>query len=274
SAAGGLVGGSVDHSSISNSYATGNVSSDVNDAGGLVGSSYATISNSYATGQVSGSAVNVGGLVGIQYSGSISQSYATGAVSGPNAGGSVGGLVGGSTGGTVSTSYWNRQTTGQDHSSGSADTFGLTSAEMMNAASFAGWDLAMAGGSTSAWRIYEGHTTPLLRTFMTNLTIPNDIVRTYTGAAFTSAEAYSVSTLAPSFWRPSTSVYTNLILGGIDTDTPAINAGVYQLNGAPYSSQMGYDIAFTAGQLTINPAPLQYVADSATRPYGAADPVF
>lgn len=274
SAAGGLVGGSVDTSSISNSYATGNVSSEVNDVGGLVGSSYATISNSYATGQVSGNAVNVGGLVGIQYSGSISQSYATGAVSGPNAGGSIGGLVGGRTGGTVSSSYWDTQTTGQNHSTGSADTFGLTSAEMLNAANFTSWDIATTGGSTSTWRIYEGHTTPLLRAFMTNLAVPTNIVSTYTGATFTSTDAYASGTLTPSFWHPSTSVDTSLLVGSINTVTPATDAGVYQLTGAPYSGQMGYDMAFTAGTLTINPAPLQYVANNATRPYGAADPAF
>ncbi len=274
SAAGGLVGGSVDNSSISNSYATGNVSSDANDAGGLVGGSYANISNSYATGQVSGNAVNVGGLVGIQYTGSISQSYATGAVTGPNAGGTVGGLVGRQDGGTVSDSYWNKETTGQDHSTGSADAFGLTSAEMLNAGSFAGWDVATAGGSSSVWRIYEGHTAPLLRAFMADLAVTADVATTYNGTAFAGTNAYTFGTLTPNFWHPSTNVDTSLLVGNVNTDAPAINAGVYTLNGAPYSSQMGYDIAFTAGKLTINPATLLFTANAANRLYGAANPAF
>lgn len=273
-AVGGLVGGNVGTSSISNSYATGQVSGSANDVGGLVGASYASISNSYATGQVSGGAVNVGGLVGIQYSGSINQSYATGAVSGPNAGGSIGGLVGGRYDGTVSASYWNTQTTGQNHSTGSADTFGLTSAQMMNASSFAGWDVATTGGSNSVWRIYEGYTAPLLRTFMTNLAVTG-VSTTYSGAAYAgSNNTYTFGTLAPTFWLPSTSVDMSLFASNLHTNVPAINAGSYLLNGDLHSSQMGYDIAFTAGTLTINPATLLFTANSANRLYGAANPAF
>ncbi|WP_164878379.1 two-partner secretion domain-containing protein [Pollutimonas thiosulfatoxidans] len=254
SAAGGLVGASVDTSSISNSYATGNVSSDVNDAGGLVASSNATISNSYATGQVTGNAINVGGLVGVQYSGSISQSYATGAVNGPNAGGSTGGLVGRQDGGTVSSSYWNRETTGQNHSTGSADSFGLSSAEMLNASSFAGWDIATTGGSTAAWRIYEGHTAPLLRAFMTDLAVTaNNVATTYTGAAYAGSNAYTFGALTPNFWLQSAGVNTGLFIGNANTSAPAIELGTYALDRGPHSGQLGYDIAFTPGSLTINP---------------------
>lgn len=255
SAAGGLVGGSVDTSSISNSYATGDVSTDVNDAGGLVGYSLATISNSYATGAVTGNAADVGGLVGIQFSGLISQSYATGAVNGPNAGGTVGGLVGRqNAGGTISSSYWNRETTGQNHSTGSADSFGLSSAEMLNASSFAGWDIGTAGGSTAAWRIYEGHTAPLLRAFMTDLAVtPNNVVSTYTGAAYAGSNAYTFGALTPNFWLPSAGVNTGLFIGNANTSAPAIELGTYALDRGPHSGQLGYDIAFTPGSLTINP---------------------
>ncbi|MDO4477319.1 MAG: X2-like carbohydrate binding domain-containing protein, partial [Clostridia bacterium] len=78
--AGGLVGySSSSSSSISNSYATGDVyassaSSSYVYAGGLVGVSYSNISNSYATGDVyASSSVFAGGLVGS--SGSITNSY-------------------------------------------------------------------------------------------------------------------------------------------------------------------------------------------------------
>ena len=91
--AGGLVGYS--YSSVTNSYATGNVyarsSSSVVDAGGLVGNSNSSggngsISNSYATGNVYASSTTVyaGGLVGRVMGSSyrsISNSYATGDVS-------------------------------------------------------------------------------------------------------------------------------------------------------------------------------------------------
>ncbi|RXJ93050.1 hypothetical protein CRU87_00760 [Aliarcobacter trophiarum LMG 25534] len=60
---GGLVGGN-ENSSISNSYATGEVSGE-NGIGGLVGlnSHHSTIENSYATGDVFGEDV-VGGFAG------------------------------------------------------------------------------------------------------------------------------------------------------------------------------------------------------------------
>ena len=53
-----------------NSYATGSVSGNGNDVGGLVGcNNYSSsITNSYATGSVSGSSSDVGGLVGNNYS--------------------------------------------------------------------------------------------------------------------------------------------------------------------------------------------------------------
>lgn len=264
SAAGGLVGGSVDNSSISYSFATGNVSSDVNDVGGLVGSSYASISNSYATGNVSGSAVNVGGLVGIQYSGAISQSYATGEVNGPNASGSVGGLVGRQNAGTISTSYWNTQTTGQNHSPGSADTFGLTTAGMMNAANFVGWDLATAGGSTSVWRIYEGLSTPLLRHFLTEVSIDGDlgylpITKVYDGSSALSESQANLT------WRKNGITFDpdRTLLSGNLLELSGKDAGLQTLTltqGYYTTSPLGYDITYNitghAQTATITPKAL------------------
>jgi hypothetical protein len=249
-AVGGLVGinGQMagDSASISNSYAIGNVSGAANDVGGLVGENYTDISNSYATGTVSGSAQDVGGLVGIQYNGSISQTYATGAVNGPSAAGSIGGLVGRQNNGTISSSYWDTETTGQNHSSGSADTFGLSSADMLKASSFAGWDVDSAGGGSNVWRIYEGHTSPLLKVFMTSLTVTlGDQTTTYNG------QAYDGSGLAYSVVDPDLSQ----LLGSFANGT-ARNAGSYTLSGSGlYSGQQGYDIVTGgSGTLTINKA--------------------
>jgi len=89
---GGLVGYIEDYSTISNSYATGNVSG-YDSVGGLLGYAYnfSSVSNSYATGNVSADRVS-GGLVGFNdRSSSVNNSYATGAVTGStNAGGLVG----------------------------------------------------------------------------------------------------------------------------------------------------------------------------------------
>ena len=79
--AGGLVGSTNSAASITNSYATGDVTSSTS-VGGLVGDASGLITGSYATGKVSGTSSYVGGLVGIVWSsGAITNSYASGAVS-------------------------------------------------------------------------------------------------------------------------------------------------------------------------------------------------
>ena len=225
---GGLVGVN-NYGTISNSYATGSVRG-ANNVGGLVGSNSnengysSAVSNSYATGHVSGTN-NVGGLVGSNYgtSATISNSYAAGSVSGSVA---VGGLVGYKDGGTVSNSFWDTRTSGQASSAGGT---GLTTAQMQSASNFTGWSIAITGGSGDVWRIYEGHTTPLLISFLTPLTLADaaDRTVTYNGHAQSG---------------PTTSI--SGVLGAAATGT---NAGFY--NGY-YSTQQGYDI--TGGNLTIN----------------------
>ena len=96
---GGLVGESMGGGTITESYATGNVTTNKNKAGGLVGKNNGTtIENSYATGNVQGGTLgrftggtDVGGLVGDNTPGVIKNSYATGNV---NSFIRVGGLVG------------------------------------------------------------------------------------------------------------------------------------------------------------------------------------
>lgn len=101
--AGGLVGSHESDSVIRSSYATGNVTGDL-ETGGLVGRSYSgigAISESYATGNVSGLSA-VGGLIGNNHTGSIiSNSYSTGTVTGNN---NIGGFAGENIG-TIQNSY-------------------------------------------------------------------------------------------------------------------------------------------------------------------------
>jgi filamentous hemagglutinin family protein len=218
---GGLVG--LDYGTINNSYATGSVSGS-NYVGGLVGNNslLGNISNSYAAGSVSGNHY-VGGLVGLNY-GAINNSYATGGVSGSNY---VGGLVG-SNNGIITSSFWNQNTTGQLTSAGGT---GQTTSQMQIATNFTGWNISNTGGSGAVWRIYEGHTAPLLTNFLTPLTLTGapDVTVTYNGTLRSGA---SIS--AP-----------DGVLGSTATGT---NAGFY--NGY-YSTQQGYDI--TGGNLTIAP---------------------
>ncbi len=107
---GGLVGAS-EGGTITNSYATGSVSSSANsyDIGGLVGAANGgSVINSYSTASVTGGASSgqVGGLVGYAYDRvTISNSYATGSVTGGSNADYIGGLVGFAYGGTITNGY-------------------------------------------------------------------------------------------------------------------------------------------------------------------------
>jgi hypothetical protein len=245
SVSGSIVGGLAGRNTrgtISNSYATGSVSGS-SYVGGLVGYNYgtvATISNSYATGSVSGSSY-VGGLVGMNDGSTVSNSYATGSVSGT---GIRRGLVGMNYG-TVSNSFWDKTTSGRATSSGGT---GLTTAEMMQLSSFNSWNTAIpntianTGGSGATWRIYEGHTAPLLTSFLTPLTLTgtSDATVTYNGSAQTFTTSYTGSTQ----YGANTAI-SGVLGSGVASGA---NAAVY---GGYYSAQQGYDL--TGGNLIITP---------------------
>jgi filamentous hemagglutinin family protein len=234
---GGLVG--LNQGPISNSYASGSVSGSVTGSsyvGGLIGMNFHdSISNSYATGAVQGNGF-VAGLIGFNYTGGITNSYATGSVQGVS---NAGGLMGNNYG-AVTNSFWNTDTSGQAASVGGT---GLTTQQMMQLSSFSSWNtatpntIASTGNSGASWRIYEGHTAPLLTQFLTTLTRSDAVVTTYNGTAQGATGSF-----------PS----------GVFVAT-ATNAGTYD---AFYSNQQGYDIS--GGTLTINKAVLTL---SGTRAY-------
>ena len=148
---GGLVGNN--WGSVSNSYATGNVTGSGDNVGGLVGfiNGGGAVSNSYATGGVTG-LERVGGLVGDLYNGTVSNSYAAGPISG---GSNLGGLVGASSSpAQVSSSYYDTQATGQTASAGGTPE---TTTQMMQQATFVGWDFS------NTWGIYAGTSYPYLQ---------------------------------------------------------------------------------------------------------------
>ncbi|SFU51919.1 filamentous hemagglutinin family N-terminal domain-containing protein [Polaromonas sp. YR568] len=261
----GLVGGSVsgyisvgalvgvNHGSISNAYATASVSGYVR-VGGLVGeSNFGSISNSYATGSVSATGGVVGGLVGTALADNrISNSYATGSVSGPS---NVGALAG-VNGGTITASFWlNSVSTrgiGTRYSTATIDslTRGLSASEAASASTYsaAGWGVATAGGSSSVWRIYDGKTMPLLRSFLTALTVKTgDVSKTYDGT----------TSLNGSYTPVGSSADTSLILGTAAYSTSSKNVGSYAVSTSGlYSGQQGYDISYEDGAATITAATL------------------
>ena len=230
---GGLVGYN-NSGDIKTSYTTGEVVGD-SYVGGLVGyNDSGTITNTYAMGSVAGYS-SVGGLVGENF-GTIINSYSAGAVSGTSS--NIGGLVGYDESGGNAGSYWNVETSGRSSSGG--NEVGLTTTQMMKLANYntataanenvnPDWSIANTGGSNAIWRIYEGHTYPLLRSFLTPLTLANTTV-SYNGNA-----------------RTGGNTAIDGISGAAATGT---NAGVYY--NSYYSTQQGYDIS--GGNLTISQA--------------------
>lgn len=268
SEAGGLIG-VMEGGTLKNAYAT---SMTVTSIGGLVGllQSNGVISNSYASNTLTAS--GAGGLVGRLNGGVINNSYASGTLSGNNSGGLVGSLGGtntitnsyasavltGTGGGgflggtgtvTVSNSYWNTTTSGKStgYASGSkAGLTGLTSTQMQQSSSFSGWSIASTGGSSSIWRIYEGQTAPLLRSFLTSLTATAG-----SGSAVYDGNT-NVAELGVSYsLTPGSGLNTSALT--LTASSKDVGSRTVTANGL-YSTQLGYDISYATGSVTITPA--------------------
>jgi filamentous hemagglutinin family protein len=250
---GGLAGKA--RNTISNSYATGSVSGN-DKIGGLAGNGeYSTISNSYAAGSVNGNSY-VGGLMGYNNGSDISNSYAAGNVSGSSY---VGGLVGNHSSGTLTANFWDTTTSGRAYGLGDfgltgltdPEVTGLTTAQMHAQASFVpagagagNWDFTPGTGT---WVIFEGQSNPLLRSFMTPLTITaNNAVKTYDGLAYNGSAGVTYSVTPNMANLLGTLSYTGGINAGSHTITPG------GLTSAPV--QQGYFITYVNGVLTVNPA--------------------
>ena len=165
--AGGLVGLNYGH--IEQSAADVSADTVSGTAAGLVATNYGRITQSYATGTIDGHGPNslVAGLVGGNFgNGYINESFASGPVHLDSSSGSAAGaIVGGNIAGVAPNSYWNAQTTGLTNAVGGGDvgvppaSHGLTTAQMSNPDSFAGWDFSPTG----AWAMPAGWTHPVLR---------------------------------------------------------------------------------------------------------------
>lgn len=275
---GGLVGdNTVDGSAgttgtITTSFATGTVtagSGTTATAGGLVGANAGGIANTYATGNVSGGNTS-GGLVGVN-SGTVATSYATGTV--PSSAAPYGGLIGNNSG-TVTASFWNTTTSGTSLGVGigsSGSVTGLTTAQMSTLSTFttAGWDIDGDGGTGKIWRIYEGQTGPLLRSFMTALTITGGNGTKVYDASTTSTSVGTLTYGTPGY-------DASLILGTAAYASGSGNVGAYSGGslalGGLYSGQLGYDITFVSGSLTITPRAITVTADNQSMTAGTAVP--
>jgi filamentous hemagglutinin family protein len=164
---GGLVG--QNDGLIVQSYATGDIGPGNYglEGGGLVGNNNGTITQSYATGNADGQPYTIaaGGLAAYN-NGTITQSFATGHVSGeaalPHQSVELAGIANPdlSASATIGPDvYWNVDTSGQSYGgAGVSSANGLTTAQMSNPASFAGWRF----GSGGVWAMPAGATHPVL----------------------------------------------------------------------------------------------------------------
>jgi filamentous hemagglutinin family protein len=257
---GGLVGNN-NNGSIQRSYASGAVAGGGN-TGGFVGVNTGSITDAYATGSVSGSAggtgENLGGFAGSHDAGSITNAYSTGRVDGGGYidSGTLGGFVGLSSGAQTHT-YWDREGSQQDFG-GAGVTNSYTSSDMQQEASFGGFDFS----SSPVWRIYEGHTTPLLKSLLKPLTA------NVTGGG--DSKEYDNDHNPYPFFGTLVS-YTGLgdgdTISGTLSYENAVNVGNYSVGGL-WSTK--YDISYSgnAGVLQITPRTLTATI-SGTKVYNA-----
>lgn len=140
---------------------------------------------------------------------------------------------------------------------------GMTTAQMQARASYTsataasgnvnlGWDFA------GTWTMYDGHTLPLLTSFLTPLTISAVIAptKTYDGSASSGAATYSMS------------VDPAHLQGSLDVSSASKNVGTYTVTPAGvWSDQQGYLITFASAQTTITPAQITAAASGGTQVY-------
>jgi filamentous hemagglutinin family protein len=279
---------------ILNCSSTGSIAGNA-FVGGLVGENSGYISTCYSTASVSGIS-NVGGVAGIQSNPTgvdsyLMNSYAGGIVTGQDF---VGGLVGcngpavdgrnlwikncyssarvngtKSAGGincgpgrtSTINSFWDTEAGGL-RVSGSGT--GKTTEEMKRLETFleAGWDIDNQPHTQSIWRIYDGFTYPLLRNFMTPITLELSGSKPYDKTAEIFPETLELTCSSADIWFPE-----RVMVGEISTTSP--NAGSYPLEpDFVYSHQEGYDIEFSApSTYIITPAPLTVTAKDVAKKF-------
>jgi filamentous hemagglutinin family protein len=221
---GGLIGysdGNVNNVSVNGSV-TG-LTADSSYAGGLAGVSTGLLTNAIVNSQVTGKDY-VGLIVG-ETSNSMTNIYATGKINGQSQSDNL--LVGNDR------SIFNNGT--------------LTNLKALSADNFKKKESFTGLDFVNVWRIYEGNTVPLLRSFLKPVTVSADsVIKSYDKNSYTdelSGIKYSVD---------------GAILEGKLTyeggsELP-VNAGIYEIGGLWSTS---YDINYGPGKLTILPKELR-----------------
>ena len=212
--AGGVAG--TNNGTIENVYSIGGSVNGNSAAGGLAGSNTGTIKNAYSTDCVTGS--NTGSAIGTN-TGSVTNVYGIGA--------SV--VIGTNNGGVVQNTYgavWNGTTLA------GYQAFGQTG-ELLDLAGFGA--AFNAADDKQVWRVYEGQNTPLLRSFLKQLTIDGNTVTASSEVIYNGTE----QTL-------ELGMLQNGVLAGGKTEV-----GEYKLSDLLYSGQNGYDITVSNDKIVL-----------------------
>ncbi|NWO04498.1 MAG: filamentous hemagglutinin N-terminal domain-containing protein [Alteromonadaceae bacterium] len=266
--AGGLVGVNAASGKVSNSYGDNTVTGR-EDVGGLAGANVdgSLIENSWVSGSVEGTDDFVGGLVGrngkesSDVSGTITDSYALTTVTADNAT-NKGGVAGGYDADSISRSFYSK-THNSDTAMVDIDINGRVEAELREIATFDGWDISGVGGEDTVWRLYEGQTMPLLRDFLTELTLisaVSSVTKTYDATTNIDQTALGLE------WQQQGETVTpdtRLIGEGDVLRLSSKNAGEQTLVSDYYSNQDGYDIVLPELTATVEKAELDVTGLSA-----------
>ena len=217
--AGGIVGYAREAAKIQNVCNTGAITGNER-VGGIVGAiADSTLQNAWSTGSVTGSQ-QVGGIVGAMENSTLRYVWNTGTVAGSQ---KVGGIVGEADGGSIRHAVWKTGSAVQAVGASSngtdvTDVKVAPEADMKLAATYTDWKdangnavVATEGGKGTPWRIYEGHTMPLLTALMKGT---KRLAKVYDGNVFATTDPHI------------TLVHTGKDVGTYDA----------------YSDQFGYDL--------------------------------
>ncbi len=280
---GGLVGQATG-GSVDTAYFSGQVSLTAGESGALGGvvgrASGSSLSNLYATGTLSdgGATSAVGGLVGVAAGGtSLSSVYADEAVT-SHAGSVIGGLVGsvGQGGAAVLSGYFRN-----DAALSYANALGvsLDATGMNQAATFVGFDMS------KNWKVYEGHTSPLLQFWLKPITLDvANVSKTYDGLvsqslSYTVAERYlPYEAGTPAAWLQANPTLARGALVALDTSHVLHDAVGGPWSGAVHvadtgkqvqlwSDQQGYNLSVLNGTITITPKTVTATAALVSKVY-------
>ena len=193
--AGGIVGYAREAAKIQNVCNTGAITGNER-VGGIVGAiADSTLQNAWSTGSVTGSQ-QVGGIVGAMENSTLRYVWNTGTVAGSQ---KVGGIVGEADGGSIRHAVWKTGSAVQAVGASSngtdvTDVKVAPEADMKLAATYTSWQdehgkalVATEGGKGTPWRIYNGHSMPLLTALMKGT---KRLEKVYDGNVFTTTDPH------------------------------------------------------------------------------------